>query len=68
MGDFHGSGINGLTDFITREPSLSAFEKKIKQDYGSFPQYFEMVVKVISYNYADFKTEVIYFKPVIDNR
>ena len=68
MGDFHGSGINGLTNFITRKPSLAAFEKKIKQDYGTFPKYFEMVVKVVSYNYSDFNTEVIYFKPIGVNK
>jgi hypothetical protein len=68
MGDFHGSGINGLTNFITRKASLAAFEKKIKHDYGAFPKYFEMVVKVVSYNYSDFNTEVIYFKPIGGNK
>jgi hypothetical protein len=64
MGDFHGSGIKGLTNYITSPTTLTELRKKIKKDYGKFPEYFEMVVKVVSYDYADFKTELIYFKPI----
>ena len=64
MGDFHASGIKGLTNYITDPLSLVELEKKVKQDFGKFPTYFEMVVKVTSYNYADFKTELIHFKPL----
>ena len=62
MGDFHASGIKGLTNYITSPSTLSVLEKRVKKDYGRFPKYFEMVVKVTSYNYVDFKTEVIHFK------
>jgi hypothetical protein len=41
--------------------------KKVKKDFGKFPEFFEMVVKVISYNYSDFTTELIYFKPLSGN-
>ena len=64
MGDFHASGIKGLSNYITNEESLKELKAKIQKEYGRFPAYFEMVVKVTSYNYADFKTEVIYFKPL----
>jgi hypothetical protein len=64
MGDFHASGIKGLTNYITSKSTLTELEAKVEKDYGKFPEYFEMVVKVTSYNYADFKTELIYFKPL----
>jgi hypothetical protein len=66
MGDFHGSGIKGLTNYITSSSSVTEFEKKVKHDCKKFPEYLEMVVKVVSYNYADFKTEVVFFKPIIN--
>jgi len=65
MGDFHASGIKGLSDFITSEASISKLGKEIVGKYGKFPEFFEMVVKVTSYNYYDFKTEVIYFNPLM---
>jgi hypothetical protein len=61
MGDFHSSGIKGLTGFLCNQNLFSKFETDICKKYGAFPRYFEMVVKVSSYNYADFKTEVIFF-------
>ena len=64
MGDFHASGIKGLTKYITQQTSLGGLVKKVKQEYKALPEFFEMVVKVTSYNYADFKTELIYFKPL----
>jgi hypothetical protein len=63
LGDFHASGIKGLSNFITNKASLSKLKKEICLKYGKFPEFFEMVVKVTSYNYIDFKTEVIYFNP-----
>ena len=39
-------------------------EKKVGEEYGKFPEFFEMVVKVTSYDYYDFKTELIWFKPL----
>ncbi len=65
MGDFHASGIKGLSHFITDTQSISGFETKVNRDYGHFPEFFEMVVKVTSYNYIDFETEVLYFKPLL---
>jgi len=67
MGDFHGSGIKGLTSYITNPSSLMKFENMVKKDYGKFPEYFEIIVKVVSYDYADFKTEIIYFNPLKTN-
>jgi hypothetical protein len=64
LGDFHASGIKGLSNFITNKASMSKFEKEIRSKYGKFPEFFEMVVKVTSYNYYDFKTEVVYFNPL----
>ncbi len=64
MGDFHASGVKGLSNYITNESSLTELREKVKREFGSFPNYFEMVVKVTSYNYVDFKTELIYFKPL----
>ena len=67
MGDFHASGIKGLSNYITKQSSLNELVKKVKKDFGKFPEFFEMVVKVISYNYSDFTTELIYFKPLSGN-
>lgn len=64
MGDFHASGLRGLSGFLSKKASLQKLEKEINRKYGSFPEYFEMVVKVTSYNYSDFDTEMIYFKPL----
>lgn len=64
LGDFHASGIMGLSNFITNEASISDLKKQISKEHGKFPEFFEIVVKVTSYNYYDFKTEVIYFKPL----
>jgi hypothetical protein len=64
MGDFHASGIKGLSNYITNEFSLGELKEMVKKEFGRFPHYFEMVVKVTSYNYVDFKTELIYFKPL----
>ena len=64
LGDFHASGIKGLSNFITDEASISKLKKDIVQKHGKFPEFFEMVVKVTSYDYYDFKTEVIYFNPL----
>ncbi|MCX6237226.1 MAG: hypothetical protein NTY07_06645 [Bacteroidia bacterium] len=67
MGDFHASGIKGLSNCITEQSSITKLEKDVSGKYGKFPEYFEMVVKVTSYNYFDFKTEVIYFNPLAFN-
>jgi len=64
LGDFHASGIKGLSNYITNEASITKLRKEVVGKYGKFPEYFEMVVKVTSYNYFDFKTEVIYFNPL----
>lgn len=64
LGDFHASGIKGLSNYITNESSCRKLEKEVRDKYGKFPEFFEMVVKVTSYNYFDFKTEVIYFNPL----
>lgn len=64
MGDFHASGIMGLSNFMTDKTSIANFEKNTIDNYGKFPEFFEIVVKVTSYNYHDFKTEVIYFNPL----
>ena len=58
MGDFHASG------FLSKKASLQKLEREINKKYGNFPEYFEMVVKVTSYNYSDFDTQMIYFKPL----
>lgn len=64
MGDFHASGLRGLSRFLNKKASLEKLEKKVNEKYGKFPEYFEMVVKVTSYNYSDFSTEMIYFNPL----
>lgn len=65
LGDFHASGIKGLSNFMTNETNMTKLKKEMTQKYGHFPEFFEIVVKVTSYNYFDFKTEVIYFKPLL---
>lgn len=65
LGDFHASGIKGLSNLLTNEASISTLKKDIEGKYRKFPEFFELVVKVTSYNYYDFKTEVIYFKPLV---
>lgn len=64
LGDFHASGIKGLSNYITDKTSISKLEKEIVEKHGKFPEFFEMVVKVTSYNRNDFKTELIYFNPL----
>ncbi|HTN18947.1 MAG TPA: hypothetical protein VL125_00655 [Pelobium sp.] len=64
MGDFHASGLRGLSGFLSKKASLQKLEREINKKYGNFPEYFEMVVKVTSYNYSDFDTQMIYFKPL----
>lgn len=64
LGDFHASGIKGLSNFITNETSISKLKKEIVKKHRKFPEFFEMVVKVTSYDRCDFKTEVIYFNPL----
>lgn len=68
LGDFHASGIKGLSNYITNEASISELVMEVSSKYGKFPEFFEMVVKVTSYNYFDFKTEVIYFKALSSNQ
>lgn len=62
MGDFHASGMRGLSGFISKRKSLKQLEDLAIKRYGHFPQYFEMLVKVTSYNYSDFDTELVHFK------
>lgn len=62
MGDFHATGLRGLSTYINKKATLSKLEDVVKKKYGHFPQYFEMVVKVTSYNYSDFDTRLIHFK------
>ena len=62
MGDFHASGLRGLSGFISKRKSLKELEDKAIKQYGHFPQYFEMLVKVTSYDYSDFETELVHFK------
>ncbi|MEO5910481.1 MAG: hypothetical protein ABIP95_06310 [Pelobium sp.] len=64
MGDFHASGLRGLSNFLCKQSSLQKFENEILKKYGDFPEHFEMLVKVTSYNYSDFDTQVIYFNPL----
>lgn len=64
MGDFHASGVKGLAHFITDPQSTDDLKQNISEQYGHFPEFFEMVVKVTSYNYIDFKTEILYFNPI----
>ncbi len=61
MGDFHASGNKGLSNYITKKESLREFEMLVKKKYAEFPEYFEMLIEVSSYNYENFDTEVIYF-------
>jgi|GEM_PF-1071546 len=62
MGDFHASGLRGLSTYINKKATLGKLESEVKKKYGHFPEYFEMVVKVTSYNYSDFDTKLIHFK------
>ena len=64
MGDFHATGLRGLTSFINNSKVWKVKSSEITKRYGAFPTYFEMLVKVTSYNYSDFDTELIYFKPL----
>ena len=62
MGDFHPSGLRGLSTFINNKKSLQELEQLSHKKYGHFPEYFEMLVKVTSYNYSDFDTKLVHFK------
>lgn len=62
MGDFHASGLRGLSTYINKKTTLAKLERVVKKKYGHFPEYFEMVVKVTSYNYSDFETKLIHFR------
>jgi len=62
MGDFHASGLRGLSGMISKKSSMEKLEAQVKKTYGHFPEYFEMLVKVTSYNYSDFDTRLIHFK------
>jgi hypothetical protein len=64
MGDFHASGLRGLSHMIGTKTSMEALEKQVLRGGGQFPDHFEMVVKVTSYNYSDFNTELVHFKPL----
>jgi hypothetical protein len=44
--------------------SILKLKKEIVGSHEKFPEFFEMVVKVTSYNYSDFTTGVIYFNPL----
>jgi hypothetical protein len=61
IGDFHSSGNKGLSGFLLDKKQIKALEDFATEQYGAFPTYFEMIVKVSSYHHADVKTEVIYF-------
>ena len=64
MGDFHASGLKGLVGFMTDQKKINSFAESISQHNSDFPKYFEMLVKVDSYHFSDYKTEIIYFKPL----
>ncbi len=61
MGDFHASGNKGLSNYITDKELLKSLEKQVKEKYKKFPEFFEMVLEVKSYNYENIETKVIYF-------
>ena len=61
MGDFHASGNKGLSNYITDKELLKSLEKLVKEQYKKFPEFFEMVIEVNSYNYENIETRVIYF-------
>lgn len=62
MGDFHASGLRGLSGFVNKPDAMRQLQDKIVQRYGHFPRFFEMLVKVTSVNYSDFDTRLIYFR------
>ena len=62
MGDFHATGNKGLVDLLNNNQKMKTFEKNVIEQYNEFPRFFEMIVKVSSFHYSDFKTEIIYFK------
>lgn len=62
MGDFHASGLRGLSTIINKGSGLRTLEQELEKKYDHFPEYFEMVVKVTSFNYSDFDTKIIHFK------
>lgn len=61
IGDFHASGNKGLSDYITRKDLLDSLKNQVSEKYDEFPEFFEMVVEVTSYNYENFEARVIYF-------
>ena len=61
IGDFHSSGNKGLSGFLLDKLQMRNLEEFANEKYGSFPDYFEMLVKVTSYHYSDVKTELVYF-------
>jgi len=62
MGDFHPSGLRGLSSYINNGKTINELSDLALSQYGHFPQYFEMLVKVTSYNYVDFDTKLVHFK------
>jgi hypothetical protein len=61
IGDFHASGNKGLSNYITRKELLNELEAQVREKYKEFPEFFEMVIEVTSYNYENFETKMIYF-------
>ena len=67
IGDFHSSGNKGITHFIHNDQCIQKIEQKAIEKFGQFPTYFELVLKVTSYNYSDFESEVILFNELSKN-
>lgn len=61
IGDFHASGNKGLSDYITKKDLLDSLKNQVSEKYDEFPEFFEMVVEVTSYNYENFEARIIYF-------
>jgi hypothetical protein len=64
LADFHASGNKGLTHLITDPEQLESLVQYALVKYGVFPEYFEMLVEVQSFNYEDFESKLIFFNEI----
>jgi hypothetical protein len=61
IGDFHSSGNKGILELISQKERLNVLIQKVEKQYKSFPRYFEMLIRVRSYDYSNIEPEIIYF-------
>ena len=64
MGDFHASGNAGVANMLMDSEKMKEFNNYVLNKYERFPRYFEMIVKVSSYQNTELKTSILYFNKI----